>query len=296
LEEKKAIALVKIYISRNLAPKITLKYFSCFTLVICAFLFASCSDLEPQKDHRPIVFNDSATIVTETDSQYLKDSVMDMEAKALPLETSKETPEPIKAQVPVPENKVVTAEKQENGFVIDFGNFKAVITNLETREFKKQNPVNDLGVSYKVTSGDLTKSNLIISGVKNITVRQRYQSNLGLNANNQQLNLNNLGTYTSDWVNLNASHKNNQFIFDLKSLVSLTFKQISNATLKNAVQKELRNKRSNNKIVQEWLNSINKVKSANDKPCEIILNNVQWQLNGTDNNGKSFTKLIRIDA
>lgn len=277
-----------------------MKDFTVFSFVVLAIFSSSCknSDQTTLSNRGHIVLNDSSTIVTETDSQYLRDEFADLVVKpkvadvpAAKEVTNTQTP----TSVPVA-SPVSNVEINQSGFTIDYGSFKALLTGITTKEYKKQDPAKEYGVSYQVIGGDLTKSQLVFSGVKTISISQRYQSNLDLKNNSETLDLKSMGTHTSDWADVKVQKKGNQFVADLSVLQSLDFKQISNANLKNAVEKELRAKRANTQTVKQWLDLISKVRTAKDKPCNINLNNVQWRVTGTDNQGKAINKLIRIDV
>ena len=49
------------------------------------------------------------------------------------------------------------------------------------------------------------------------------------------------------------------------------------------------------KKVQEWVNSVSNIHSANQKPLIITLRSVIWKIDGKDEKGKTFSKQIRID-
>lgn len=245
--------------------------------------------------HSTIVFNDSSTIVTEKDSQYLKDEFTELEVKAPPAEVTVPTQNKVNKDsvaASAPNNNAIM---NQSGLMIDYGTFKILLPGINIKEYKKQDPANSHGVSYQVIGGNLSKSQLVISGVKNMHISQRYQSNLTLEDNSQTLNLKNMGRFISDWEDLKVQQKGNQFVANLGNLNTLDFKQFSNSTLKNAVQKELHSKRANSQIVKDWMKAISSVHSAKDDPCEVKLDNVQWKLTGTDNQGKTINKLIRID-
>lgn len=255
----------------------------------------SCDETNTRTASRPIIMGDSATIVTETDSFYLQNMVMDV--KAQPVEVPIQTEAVlVKSDSVTPQIANTESPSTASGFEIDFGTFKAVFTGIEAIEFRTQNPAKDDGVSYKVSKGDLIKSELIFTGVQSIAVSERYQSNLVLDAKGDVLKLDKLGTFTSDWKTVNMNKSNQQFSTSLSSLNQLSFKSVNNAAIKKAINDELRTKRGSQKTIEEWGRQVAKMKSEKDAPGKIILNNVQWKVTGKDSKGNSFTKLIRMDG
>lgn len=258
---------------------------------------ASCGNNTGKTGKGPIILGDSATIITETDSQYLKDEVLDIEPRrAMEIDTA--VPKPKEgAALPV-KDTVVTAKRQpeESGQAIDFGTAKVILAGLKLKEPRKQNAAQDNGLSYVLNSGDLGASKLVVYGARNITVKQRYQSRLVLKSSLGTVDLRNLGLYTSGWNNISGSNAGNKQSFALGDLNRIVYTQINNNKVKNAADRELRKRRTNSRTIQSWMKEIKRVRSGNDKPCEIILDNVQWQISGTDEKGKAFHKTIRIDA
>jgi len=258
----------------------------------------------PENQHKgPIVLGDSATIVTEKDSQYLKDEVMDIGSRRI---------QEVDTAVPVPQSKEQTAvpakdtavavkqqqqqQPQEAGQAIDFGGAKVVLSGLKLKEPRRQNPAQEEGLNYTLNSGNLGASKLVVYGARNITIKQRYQSKLVLKSSLGTVDLRALGLYTSGWNNVSGSNAGNAQSFGLGSLSHIAYSQVNNNKIKNAADRELRKRRTNSRTIQSWMKEIKRVRSGNDKPCEIILDNVQWQISGTDEKGKPFRKTIRVDA
>lgn len=247
---------------------------------------------------------DSTLIVTETDSVYLQNMVLDIQGNSLGNLSSTIKNEGATTLLNVEESPTASKESEASNkaitkssdFEIDYGTFKVVIQNVEAKEFKKQNPSADPGVSYMITKGNLNQSQLIISGVQSLQIEQRYQSNLELVDGSQTLSLKSLGTFTSNWEKIQPTKKGEQFVLSLNGLANLSFSNINNASLKNGVQKQLKANRANTQTVQEWNKKIARVKSFKDAPCKVVLNNVQWRMTGKDSKGNNFTKLIRIDS
>lgn len=201
---------------------------------------------------------------------------------------------PVKAEVPEPVAKEPVKETVASGYTIAFGNIKIVFEGIAANDASRQNPQKQDGLSYIVKSGDMETSRIHIYGVKDATVKQRYQSRLTLNSKLGTVDLRNLGLYMSGWKNAPQSKSAGQYVFSLSDLNNIAFSSINNNKIKNATDRELRNRRTNRKVIESWMKEIRRTRSANDKPCEVILDNVQFQISGTGTDGKPFRKNIRM--
>lgn len=275
------------------------KVISFVWVFIITFCFSACQNgIEAESSNRfgAIVLGDSATIVTETDTNFLKNNVADLEPQELvqTLSVKPENQEPaaqIEAEKELPSTP--TASTNEPVFTINFGRGVLVtFTGITTRTFRKQDPEKDAGVSYAVVTGELSESVLKITGIKNLKVRQRYQTYLFLQSDEEELSLRNMGGYLSDWKILPA----NTSSFSLEDLKNLNFKSVSYNTIRTATSRAARTARLSSQKTNFWLQKIRKTRSANDEPCLIKLDNVQWQVSGQASDGRSFFKTIRLDA
>lgn len=271
-------------------------------IYIAAFILlltASCGEPASKQGKGAIVLGDSASIVTERDSQYLKDEVMDIEPRSKIVVDTAVTVPAHKPETTTPSKDTATTAKrqpEEAGQAIDFGGAKVVLTGLKLKEPRRQNPAQENGLTYALSSGNLGSAKLVVYGAKNITVKQKYQSRLVLKSDLGTVDLRDLGLYTSGWNNVSGNNAGNSQSFALNALHRLTFSQVNNNKIKNATDRELRKRRTNSRTIQNWLKEIKGVRSASDDPCEIMLDNVQWQISGTDEKGKTFHKTIRVDA
>jgi hypothetical protein len=264
-----------------------------------SILLASCGDEKSTSKGGTIVLGDSATIVTEKDSQYLKDDILDYEPNnAVTNQPSKadtvvKITAPIeKPQEPVQQPSKVTAA----GYSINFGNIKVVFEGITANDAARQNAEKQDGLSYVIKSGKLAGAKIHVYGAKDATIKQRYQSRLILNSKLGSVDLRNLGLYTTGWKNVNASKTGAEHAFALTDLNNISFSNVNNAKIKNATDKELRNRRTNKKTIQSWMKEISNTNSANDNPCDIILDNLQLQISGTGTDGKPFRKNIRMSV
>jgi len=262
---------------------------------------ASCGNERSNTAAGAIILGDSSTIVTERDSQYLKDDILDFEPKNTVATAEAAKPDTVvKAAAPAekPEEPVKPSPKfaEAAGYGISFGNVKIVFEGIGANDAGRQNAEKQDGLSYVVKSGKLAGAKIHVYGAKDVTIRQRYQSRLALNSSLGTVDLRNLGLYTTGWKNVNASRSGAEYVFALTDLNRIAFSNVNNAKIKNAADKELRNRRSSKRTIQNWMKEIGNVRSANDNPCDIILDNLQLQVSGTGTDGKAFRKNIRMDA
>lgn len=255
-----------------------------FLLVLVAF--SACKNNTRKAENTPIVLGDSSTIVTEREAKYLKD--FDLDDIAAPNQTDGAL---TKTNTIAPSNQQSTALPAKGGQTVQFSTVKLVFEGLSFSEPKQQNPEKDNGLTYTTNSENLSKYSINISGTKQVRIRQRYQSQLTLITSLGNIVLSELGLYTSDWVTIGE----NSGSMPLSSLANLTFDNVNNAKIKNALEQTLRKQRSSNKTILSWIQEIKNTKTAQDKPCTIALQNVQWQISGTDNKGVNFHKNIRLE-
>lgn len=246
-----------------------------------------------------IILGDPATIVTETDSQYLKDDIPDIE---LAVSTTPPQPEmspsdtATAADTTLATASPVSSNTEDlKGFTIDIGNATFILTGIEARELKKQDPVKDAGVSYLLVSGDITKARLAITGSKDVTVQQRYQSRLAITASDERLELETLGYYTDSWKQISGSTSGSTIVFKFNDLDNPSYTSVNRAKIQSAAEQALRKKRMNSKTRQQWQGIIKKIQSDKDKSCAVIVKNIQWKISGTDAKGQEFTKSLRLD-
>jgi hypothetical protein len=260
-------------------------------------LISSCGNSPDTQNREPIKLGDSSTIITEKDSQYLKDDVMDLvPTQRLNIDTTVAAPKKDK-EVTIRDTAVAPAKEQTAaGYTINFGDAKIVMAGLQAKDARKQNAEREDGLTYSLRSGNIASSKLYIYGVKNATIKQRYQSRLMLKSNLGSVDLRDLGLYTSGWNTVPASQSGTTATINLSSLNNIGYTQVNNNKIKNATDRELRKRRTNSRTIQNWMKEIKRVRNADDEPCDIILDNVQWQISGTDAKGKAFHKTIRIDA
>lgn len=284
----------------TLKNNILLKLISVYIAFGIFLLASSCNSPSerPQLNEGAIILGDSSTIVTETDSQYLKNNIAEINPKQFirkaVASVVDSTPKPKKN--PDQDKLVAPSREEPTGFTIDFGKgVKLTFSGISTREFKEQFPQKASGVSYAITSGNLTESKMILSGLKDVTIKQRYQTHLLLESGSQKLSLQNIGGYLSDWKALKTENSSGNMIASFADLSHLGFKKVSHQTIRNGVRRAARSSRMSQKETDEWLQRIRHTRSAQDAPCSIELDNTQWQIYGTTSDGQRFFKVVRLD-
>lgn len=281
-----------------------MRSFSLF-IAIAALFLQSCGNDSPNRG-KPIVLGDPATIVTESDSQYLQDFVADIKpiqpvvaetntVDTTPVQTpAKEEPkqaEQPKKEEPKQEPKAAPAPKG-NGLKVEFKEITVLIPNIGTRTYKIQDTKKANGATYEITSGTLVGNKIQAGGGTVTKVSQRYQTVIAVKNDMGTLVLESLNR-TTDWQTLKGG--NNTFTISGLDAKQLQYIKASPAAIKNAVTRAVRNKRMSRATEQKWLKSVSKVRDANDKPLIVMLRSVMWKIEGKDASGKPYQKQLRID-
>lgn len=278
-----------------------------FNLLIIAgaILLQSCGNDSPNRG-KPIVLGDPATIVTETDSQYLQDFVADV--KPLQPVTTEQPTTDTAAQIEATKEETKPAEQTQtveqkaeeknaavpkgNGLKVEFKEITILIPNIGTRTYKQQDTRKANGATYEITSGTLVGNQIKTGGGTVTKVSQRYQTVIVVKNNLGTLVLESLNR-TTDWQTLKGG--NNTYNITGLGNNQLQYIKASPAAIKNAVTRAARNKRMNRATEQKWLKSVSKVRDANDKPLVVVLRSVMWKIEGKDANWKTYQKQLRID-
>ncbi len=281
-----------------------------FVLAIlsAAIILQSCGTENPNRG-KPIVLGDPATIVTETDSQYLQDFVADVRPlqpvaapPAEPQQPAQDTAakQPEKEAAPAePEKKEPEQPKEEprqelkgNGLKANFKEVSILIPNLTTRSYKQQDLSKASGASFEMTGGKLNGNQIKLSGGKVTRVSQRYQTVIVVKNELGTLVLDQLSR-TTNWQALKGG--NNSYTISGLDDKRLEYVKASPNSIKNAVTRAVKNKRMSRAMQQKWINSVRNVRAANQKPLTVELRSVMWKIDGKDASGKAFQKQLRLD-
>lgn len=275
-------------------------------LVICG-IGTACNDANSNKAAgKPIVLGDSANIVTETDPQYLKDFVADIQpAKQQEPEAPADTAKPAVQQVPVQEQaqpsqpeQAAVAPKEEvpapqaNGLNVVFKDVTVFIPNIEVKTYRQRDFKNANGASFQLEDGKLNGNQIKISSGSVQRISQRYQTVIVIKNNLGELLLESLSN-TTNWQPLNG--RGNSYTISGLDNRHLDYIKATPAAIRNAVARAARNHRMSRATEQKWLNSIKHVRAANLPPMAVTLRSVMWKIEGKDARGKNYQKQIRMD-
>jgi hypothetical protein len=268
-------------------------FYKIVSVIAVTGLLASCE--ERGSGNGPIVMGDSVTIVTETDSNYLQDMVMDYQPAVTPEQeapkeeiksvdtpaTTSQVAEPAKPQEqPKEEAKPVA---KGNGLTIDLKELDLFIPNVAA---KGSNGV------YQLTKGELDGKQLKVTDGTVQKVSQRYQTVVVAENNLGTLVLDKLST-TTGWQAVKGT--GNTYTISGLDDRRLAAPKATNASIRDAVTRAARSKRLSKAQTQKWLNSTKSIRAANQKPLSVELRSVMWKIDGKDAKGKPFSKQVRVD-
>ncbi len=275
------------------------KRFTYVTLIAGMLFCFSCNNM-PSQNHGPIVLGDSSSIVTETNPDKLKDLVTELEPTIPPAENKEIAPATVQSVTPekAPDTtkKIAVAKAPaplpaNGGLNADFNIASMVIPNITVKQAGNPNLQRANGAVYTLVSGTIPGSQLRVTA--NVTkVSQRYQSVVVVKTDDGALPVEGLST-TTDWEALKGANN----IYKCTGLEerSLEVPDANKNTIRVAVQKAAQRRRMSRRKVQEWVESVRNVRSANQKPLFVTLRSVMWKIDGKDANGKLFSKQVRVD-
>ena len=273
-----------------------------YSVLLSAILFASCGGNNNPTGKAPAIqMGDPATIVTETDSQYLTDIVTDLnmsssrpvtiaskeEAPAPAADTNavtQETPAAAPAETPMPTGQ---------GLSVPFPQVQFFIPGIATKTYKEPNLETDYGASYELTAGELQGNTITIKGAVIEEVYMRYQTIIVARNELGTLPLESLRKLT-DWKKV----KGNNGVYKIDGLQKgkLEGLKVANKAIRNAVTRDAKSRNWSRSGVQKWLNAVRRTNNTSQKPMHTELRSVMWKVNGKDANGRPFTRQLRIDV
>lgn len=274
------------------------RYF--YATLILSSMLTACAEKSDSGDRGPIVLGDAATIVTEADSQYLSDFVVDIQAISAPPEESPAADtgrsiQQVKADTPVAKPVAVTPPPPVatgNGLSIPFKEVTVFIPGLTTRTYRTQNPATANGVTYELTGGKIAGNKLQITVGGAPKVSQRYSTAIIAKRGSETLELSSLA-YTSDWKPLQGS--GSSYLISGLDESKLEVKNVSPAQIRTAVSRAARSKRMSRADINEWEKAVRNTRSLKGGPFTSTLRSVMWKIDGKDASGKTYSKQIRID-
>lgn len=256
------------------------------------FLLSSCES--KLKETKPIVLGDPSTIVTESDTTYLRNFTNDISPVAKKSSESQIT----KMMVQVDSLKNTKKLEEEtnahapiNGFTINFAECSVVYNGLyahalnESQDERKTN-----SVSYLKDAGELTDMKFQVNNLTEIKAEERITVQLAIVQGDEQFVLQDLGKFTTQWYPLAG----NQNTFISAGTNSLQFTNVDNRKIKLALQQELTRKKKNKAEQDKWMSLVSSTNSYSEAPCKLIIRSAQWRIVGKVNN-KRVQKLIQFD-
>lgn len=283
-------------------------YKTSFLTALPVVLLMSCGEDMPNNEPPPIEMGDPATIVTETDSQYLVDVVQDLnmnisrpvtikDDKPEPQQTTTNDTTPAVASNDKPQPTPASASKQTllagKGLDVPFPQVRFFIPNIETRYYKKPNLETDYGASYEITEGNLRGNKIVIEGVQVENVYMRYQTIIVARADLGTLPLESLRK-TTDWKKI--SGQDGVYTIDGLDKKNLERIKVSNKAIRRAVQRDARSRNWSRSGQNQWLRLVRNTRNTSQKPLDVALRAVMWKVTGKDANGRPFQRQLRIDV
>lgn len=260
-------------------------------------LLAACGDGNNTTDVPPIDMGDPATIVTETDTQYLADIVPDLnlapdrpvriastEADTSPAATDSQQ------TVGINEPQSVAAGA---GLRVPFPQVTFFVPGIDTRTYREPNLEADYGASYELTEGSLVGNKVVIKAAEISDVYMRYQTIVVARDKLGTLPLESLRKLT-DWKKI----KGNNGVYTIDGLEpgKLQGIKVSNKAIRRAVNRDARNRNWSRGGIRQWQNAVRNTSNTSQKPLHIELRSVMWKVTGKDENGRPFTRQLRIDV
>lgn len=270
-----------------------------YILLLLLPVLSACNDSDnPTGQMPPVKIGDPATIVTETDPQYLVDIVPDLNLNTgRPVTIASTQPDSIPpaadtAQASATET-VATAAPAGKGLKVPFPQVEFFIPGIETKTYKEPNLETDYGASYELTEGTLVGNKIYIQGADIENVYMRYQTIIVARNNLGTLPLESLRKLT-EW----EKQKGNNGVYEINGLDpnKLQGLNVSNKAIRNAVSRDAKSRNWTRSGIQKWLNSVGNVKNSTQQPLHTELRSVMWKVNGKDANGRPFTRQLRIDV
>jgi len=269
--------------------------FSCLTFIynmrtIAFLLFAvltltACRDTVRKHAFAPIKLGDSATIVTETDPQYLESIFEDFIVKPTASEEKSKTTEPEKPKDTIAES----VQKHEPGLEVKFEDLTVLVEGIEVRQsYDKIRK----SAAFTLTKGKLSQGKIkILKGNIN-KVFERYHTEIVVKFDKKEYNLDKIPGHSTDWKLLKG--KADITISDF-SETKLEHTKVSASTIRSAVRSAGRAAKFNRKNQSELERSVRRVKAPTNDPCAVVLKWVVWQFEGKDAQGNTIRRELRID-
>ncbi|MBA3827919.1 MAG: hypothetical protein H0X33_03190 [Taibaiella sp.] len=278
---------------------------------LLAVLFSACNYTGGTVAKHPISLGDSASIITEGDSDNLRDLVKDFNPNipAANPEAADDTTAKAQAENPQPATaepgpaatekaKQIAAVTQPappasgKGLTVPFNEVTVFIPDIVTKA-PRGNPIRNNGATYQMVSGYLNGDKLQVNNSSITRISQRYQTTVVLtNDDGDAMPIDALSS-TTDWQPIKGSG-NNYPITGLDSK-HLQRPQASANEIRRGVERAMRTHRISRRHQAVWLNSIHRVHAITKPPFTMVLRSVIWKIEGKTPNGKTYQKQLRLD-
>lgn len=261
----------------------------------------SCNEVTQPKNVAPIILGDSTTIVTETDSQYLKNVIDDIEpSKNQPIAKTNGTTQAQKTDTVLQlksttENITSTANNiktNSNDFVLNLkNNTQIIFKDIATKEFKAQDPSTQNDLSYLITKGDINKSAITVNNGSLTEVLHKSKIVYKVKTSQGELKLSTLARESSNWTKLPL--KSN--VVTLSNINSPAAVKITAKEIQTAIDKAISNKKYKSGVREKLRKELAGVNSINHKLISYVTDYQQFTISGKDAKGVTFKKIIRLD-
>lgn len=246
------------------------------------FLLASCqhNPSTSMKAAAPIVLGDPKTIVTETDSQYLRDQ---FELYPLPGTLPPSTPNPLAGVSSEEKPSASPAEATAPAWILDIDGLKIRIEGLKVK-----------GEGDAVLLDSATWGNPrweVVAGSLE-SLNQRYQTIIRVEPEMGVMYLRDL-KYLSDWEKLDLDSP----LHPLQNLKPEKLKAVSftRSKLNQSISREARRRNFRRSYENQWINAASKARNAHQKPLSPYLVTVIWRISGKNPQGKTVSRQVRVD-
>lgn len=244
-----------------------------FSFISVLIIFSACNNAQISSEHPPIVLGDSSTIVTETDSLYLKNNFLDIELSSS--STTKTTAQNLPSSntnVDTISNQQNTAQQQaSSGYTILVEGEQIVLQGLEGK-IRQGN-----GHNYVMPLHLFPQKIILQKNSKILSIQQKVSTRLYATSKYGKLELSSLGSYATDWKTLAVEPNGNAYT--VPSINNIGFKPLNNAELRKGIENTISKASLKSKDKQTWTSELQNVKSTKDAKIETNIYKVDWKIN-----------------
>lgn len=266
--------------------------------------FLSCDNAAVQKQYAPIVLGDSTTIVTETDSNYLKNTVGDIETAPVNKLIDSSKNNEAKNDAPTMKDSVVTSTtvKEEpalvttkapktTGVAIHVGNETYVLVEgIQGGGNRVQDGQKNSAFSFNTNNGKFASAQIKIHNGKWTKAQYRYTVLPQFSYNNKFIDLQGLEAQSSNWDALNS--KGNAI--NIPTIKNINYKKVSSSQLKQSVTTTLQNRKYKKSAIDAAVKQISNRSTITSAPFSLDITAFEVRVQGVDAKGKSFDKTIKL--